>query len=181
MPDRTPAPPVEVLQRELLVQGRIFDVVRAHIRLPSSLEQDLVLLEHSGAVCIAPIEEDGRLVLVRQYRHAVGSWTLELPAGRLEPDEPPESAARRELEEETGLRAGEWRESRRFLPAPGFCSEVMTLFVARALEPIAGGGLPCDEDEEIEVVRRRPEELLEGASRDAKTLLAAALSLSGRL
>lgn len=172
---------VNVKDRELLVEGRIFDVVRERIELPSGLEQDLILIEHKGAVCIAPVTEEGELLLVRQYRHAVREWTLELPAGRLEPGEAPETAARRELEEETGYRAQRWAEVRRFVPAPGFCSEELVLFSARGLEEVPGGGLACDDDEEIELVRATPAELLNGASRDAKTLIAASLLSLNRL
>jgi ADP-ribose pyrophosphatase len=167
---------IEVLESRRLHTGKIFDVVAERLRLPSGLEQDLEIVAHPGAVCIAPLLEDGRLLLVRQYRHAAGDWLLEVPAGRLEAGEDPLTAARRELEEETGHRAGRWTERTAFLPAPGFCSERITLFEARELAAVEGGGREADPDEEIELVRRTPREVLEGGEvRDAKTLLAAAL------
>jgi ADP-ribose pyrophosphatase len=168
------APPVEVLASTIRFRGRVFDVATETVRLPSGLRQELAIVRHPGAVCVAAVDDRARLLLVRQYRHAVGAWTLEIPAGRLEVGEDPLAAARRELEEETGHRARAWRELRRFYAAPGFCSEELTLFLAEDLEEVPGGGLPCDADEEIELVRRTPAELLDGDCRDAKSLIAAA-------
>lgn len=173
-------PAIEVLASNSLIETRIFRVVEESIRLPSGLGQDLVLVDHPGAVCIAPLYENGELLLVRQYRHAAGEWMLEIPAGRLEPGETPEEAARRELEEETGHRAQAWHRLLEFMPAPGFCSERLTLFVARGLEPVRHDRRPCDEDEELELLRLSPAEVLDGATSDGKTLLAAALLTLGR-
>ena len=179
---------VRVHASERVFGGRIFDLVSESIELPSGLRQDLVVVDHPGAVCIAPVLDTGELVLVRQYRHAAGDWLTEIPAGRLEPGEDPETAARRELEEETGYRAAHWERATAFLAAPGFCSEVLTLFVARGLEEVPGGGLPQDDDEELELVTRTPEAILAGAVdghgggavQDAKTLVAAAWVLRAR-
>lgn len=173
-------PDVELLASETAFRGPIFDVVLESVRLPSGLRQDLAVVDHRGAVCVAPVLADGRILCVRQYRHATGEWLVELPAGRLEADEDPLAAARRELEEETGFRAGRFGPPREFYPAPGFCSERMTLFAAFDLEPVAGGGLACDADEELAVARLSAAELLDSA-RDAKTLVAAGLLLAGRL
>jgi ADP-ribose pyrophosphatase len=171
-------PDVEVLESKVLLTGRIFDVVQESVRLPSGLEQKLSVVDHPGAVCIAALLESGELVLVRQYRHAVGDWLLEVPAGRLEAGENPLAAAQRELEEETGFRAGRWEKLEEFYAAPGFCSERMSLFLARELVEIPGGGRQSDPDEEIEVVRVHPSGLLAGRSQDAKTLIAAAVLLA---
>ncbi|HED64756.1 MAG TPA: NUDIX hydrolase [Planctomycetes bacterium] len=169
-------PLVQTLSSTTLVDGGIFEVKRESCLLPSGLQQDLVVVDHPGAVCIAPVLADGSLLLVRQYRHAAGDWLLELPAGRLEAGEDPLRAARRELEEETGHRAAHWSPLRSFFAAPGFCSEVLTLFLARELERIPGGGKAPDPDEEIELERLHPSEILGGEQVcDAKTLLAAAL------
>jgi ADP-ribose pyrophosphatase len=171
-------PSVELLTSARAFEGRIFDVVVEHVRLPSGLEQELAIVDHAGAVAICALTANGELLLVRQYRHATGKWMTEVPAGRLEAGEDPETAARRELEEETGHRARRWRLLQRFYPAPGFCSEHMWLFLARDLEPIADKR-PHDDDEEIEVVRRTPEALLAEGADDAKTLIAALLVRSG--
>ena len=163
---------VELLETKTVHRGHFFDVHVEEVRLPSGLQQRLDVIEHPGAVCIAPVLDDGRLLLVRQYRHPVGEWLVEVPAGRLErTDTDRLEAAQRELEEETGHRAGRWEEALSFYVAPGFCSERMTLFVARELEAVAGGGLPQDDDEEVDVVRMRPEEVL-AQCEDAKTLVA---------
>jgi ADP-ribose pyrophosphatase len=167
-------PDVEILRSARLHHGQIFDLLHETVRLPSGLEQSLDVIEHAGAVCVAAVREDGRMLLVRQYRHAVGEWLTEIPAGRLEPGEDPLVAARRELEEETGHRAGSWELRARFYPAPGFCSELLHLFVARDLRVVPGGGRPHDHDEELEVLHATPEEALQ-LTRDAKSLLAAAL------
>jgi ADP-ribose pyrophosphatase len=171
-----PSPSVEVLGQELLLRSRVFDVRAHHIRLPSGREQRLTLVEHPGAVAIAARFEDGRLALVRQYRHAARRWMLEVPAGRLEPGEDPLAAARRELEEETGLRAERWRRLQSFYPAPGFCTERLHLFLAEGLSPAPAAGRLCpDDDEELTQERLRPEELLARGPEDAKTLILASL------
>lgn len=168
-----PHPDVEIRASRRLYAGRVFDMVEQELRLPSGLCQEWTIIEHPGAVAIAAVDDDGRLLVVHQFRPAANGWTEEVPAGRLDPSETPLEAARRELEEETGFRAERWRELCTFLPAPGFCSEVLHLFEARGLSEVSGGGLACDADEEIEVRRRTPEELLLLDPLDAKTLIAA--------
>ena len=163
---------------EVLLHGKIFDLVASELTLPSGVEQNLWVVEHPGAVAIAPVTERGELLLVRQYRHAAREVLIEVPAGRLERGEAPLAAARRELAEETGASARRWRELVSFLPAPGFCSERIVLFEARELEFPAPGARP-DADEDLEVLSLPPERVLEIA-RDAKTLLAAAWLLLGR-
>ncbi len=168
-------PDITVLASQRVLQGRIFDVVRESVRLPSGLEQDLTVVDHPGAVAIAALDDDGRLVLVKQYRHAAGDWLIEVPAGRIEPGESRPHAALRELEEETGFKAGHLEQLCEFFAAPGFCSELMTLFLARELRAIPGGGKAMDDDEELEIVRMSPAEVLASKVQDAKTLIAAAL------
>jgi ADP-ribose pyrophosphatase len=163
---------VRILDSRPIYDARIFRVVEESVRLPSGLQQDLAIIVHPGAVAIAAQEDSGELLLVRQYRHAVGEWLEEIPAGRLEAGEQPLRAAQRELEEETQRRAGSWTELEVFFPAPGFCSERMSLFLARDLVRIDGGRAQ-DADEEIEVVSRTPAQILAGGCRDAKTLIAA--------
>jgi len=175
-----PHPDVEVLSSRRLYEGRVYDLVEQELVLPSGLRQSWAIVEHPGAVAIAAVGDDGRLLVVRQFRPAANGWTEEVPAGRLDPGEAPLEAARRELEEETGYRAKQWSELCTFLPAPGFCSERLYLFEARGLSQVPDGGLACDEDEEIDVLRRTPEELLAGDPLDAKTLIAAQTLLLAR-
>lgn len=137
------------------------------------------IIIHPGGVAIVPLLADGRLLLVRQYRHAVTDVCLELPAGTLDRGddgtlESPGPAAERELEEETGYRAGEWRSLGSFYTAPGFATEVMHLYLARALEPVSGYAGPAA-DERLELVPMAWREALDladrGELRDAKTLV----------
>lgn len=172
-------PRVEILASEPVFRGKIFDVVRESARLPSGLVQDLAVVVHPGAVAIAAEDEKGELVLVRQYRHALGRWLLEIPAGRLERGEEPIVAAKRELEEETGLAAREWSELGAIVPAPGFCSERIWIFHARGLAAVASKKAH-DADEELDVERATPDALLAGRTDDAKTLVACAWLVSAR-
>lgn len=167
-------PQIELRSTRTVFRGRIFRVDEESIRLPSGLEQHIAVVVHPGAVAIAAEEDDGRLVLVRQYRHALGRWMVELPAGRREPGEEPLTTAKRELDEETGFAAREWTQLADFVPAPGFCSERIWLFHARGLTRVAERRAH-DADEELETLRLTPAELLAGATDDGKTLVAAAL------
>jgi ADP-ribose pyrophosphatase len=168
-------PGVRELSTAKIHRGRVFDVAQAAVRLPSGLEQRFDVVLHGGAAAIAAVDDDGRLLCVRQYRVPAGDWLLEIPAGRLEPGEDPLDAARRELEEETGHRAAHWSLLRRFFPAVGFCTEVMHLFLATGLTAAREGKLASDADEELEVVRATVDELLVAEPADAKTLVAALL------
>jgi ADP-ribose pyrophosphatase len=169
-------PDVRYEQAERVHRGRIFDLTRLVVRLPSGRAQRLELIEHCGAVAVIARDPAGRLLVVRQFRAAAGDWLEEIPAGRREPGEDPLTTARRELEEETGYRARRWTHLRTFLPAPGFVTERIHLFEAEDLQPVEGERLPTDPDEELEVLWRTPEELLGCPTTDAKTLIAALLA-----
>jgi len=132
-------------------------------------EHEREIVEHPGAVVIVAIDRDGMLTLVRQRREAVRTELLELPAGTLEEGEGPLVCARRELEEETGLTGGTWREEAAFYTTPGFCRERMHLFFAEELER---GDASPESDEELEVVRWPRAEIAAkvGELEDAKTL-----------
>ena len=137
------------------------------------------IVEHPGAVAIVAIDCDGMLTLVRQRREAVRTELLELPAGTLEEGETPLACARRELQEETGLTGGTWREVTAFYTTPGFCRERMHLFFAEHLER---GEASPESDEELEVVRWAGDEIAEkaGELEDAKTLVGLLLYLRQR-
>jgi len=148
----------------------------------SEVEHDVV--RHPGAVAIVPRLDDGRIVLVRQWRHPVDRVLVELPAGARGPGEDPALAARRELREETGYGAEIWRTLGSFFTAPGFCDERMILFEAAGLE----AGPPAPEPgESIETVLVAPDEALamiaDGRIEDAKTIvgLLRALGVGGAL
>jgi len=170
--------PPRVQSSAVLLSGRIFDVVREVIELPSGLRQDLTIVRHPGAVGVVALQPDGRVALVRQYRHAVGRDLLEIPAGRLEPGEDPRRAALRELEEETGLRADSLESLGSFFPAPGFCSEELHLFLARELAPAGPERAPHDADEELATVMLPLPEALERCSQDAKSWIGLARAMA---
>jgi len=136
---------------------------------------------HPGAVAVLAVDGQGRLLMVRQWRVPAGRALLEIPAGTLDVHngvtEDPDIASRRELEEETGHRAGSWRKLGSFWTAPGFASELMHLYVARDLAPVADadGRLAPDEDEHLELRHVPLAEALAlvetGEIADAKTIL----------
>lgn len=144
------------------------------------MEATREVVEHPGAVAVVAVDQQGQVVLVRQYRHPVGRPLDELPAGKLEPGEDPLLAAQRELEEETGLVAGSWREIGDFFTAPGFADERMHLYLALDLRP---GQVNPDEDEDLQTfrlsLRDAARAAAEGRFHDAKTV--AGLLLADRL
>jgi ADP-ribose pyrophosphatase len=144
--------------------GKLFDVT-----LERWGEHEREIVEHPGAVAIVAIDREEMLTLVRQPREAARKELLELPAGTLEEGESPLESARRELEEETGLTAGTWRESAAFYTTPGFCRERMHLFFARDLER---GEASPEGDEQLELVRWPTTEIASRLNEveDAKTL-----------
>jgi ADP-ribose pyrophosphatase len=140
--------PFKVLDTQIVGRWGGMHVIRDELELPDGRKLCKHSVRHPGAVVIIPRQQDGSLLMVHQYRHAVGKHLLEFPAGTLEPTEPPLACAQRELIEEVGHRAGHWRELGTILPAPGFCDEIQHCFLAENLTPEAG---ELDEDEFIEV------------------------------
>lgn len=161
----------EVVSSETVYSGRRVNLRRDVLRDEAGAEYVREVVEHPGAAVIVPFLPDGRVVLVRQYRHAVGRSLLELPAGTLEPDEDPAECARRELEEETGWRAGKVLPLASVYSSPGILNEAMRFFVARDLVP---GTADPDPGEDIEVVLLPVAEALRrvrsGEIRDGKTV-----------
>ena len=169
--------PFDLLKSDLVYHGRAFDVRLDQVRLPDGGATSLDIVEHNPAVLLVPLEADGSLWLVRQYRHAAGEDLLEFPAGSLEPGEDPAEGAQRELREETGLRADELVDLGGFYLAPGYSTEYIHVFLARRL---AADPLPGDDDEWMEVEKRSLPALLamaqKGEFRDAKSLAALQLA-----
>ena len=144
--------------------GKLFDVT-----LERWGEHEREIVEHPGAVAIIAVDGDGMVTLVRQRREAAREHLLELPAGTLEQGESPLESARRELEEETGLTGGQWRELAGFYTTPGFCREYMHVFAA---EGVTSGEASPEDDEELELVRWPIGDIAERMREleDAKTL-----------
>lgn len=135
-----------VLNSTKMFEGAVFNVVREEVLEPGGIRATRDIVVHSGSVVVLPVFADGRVLLIRQYRHAVGDFLWELVAGRKEPDESPTAAARRELLEETGYSARRLRKMLDVFPTPGFVSERMWVFAA---EGLTKGPPQPEEDERI--------------------------------
>ncbi|WP_416670867.1 NUDIX hydrolase [Egbenema bharatensis] len=151
-----PEPP-QLLKQKLFYRGRKFDYEVIRLRLPNGAEGEWECVRHPGGALAVPVTSEGKLVLVRQYRFAAQDRLLEFPAGTVEPSEDPEATIRREIEEETGYRAKQWRTLGKFFLAPGYSDEIIYAYLAEDLEAL--DVLPAqDDDEDIEVVLMTPEE-----------------------
>jgi ADP-ribose pyrophosphatase len=137
-------------KRTVLKQGRAFRFVEQEIVRPDGRIMTIDKVEHPGAVVILPVDNDGRIILIKQFRPALMRTICELPAGTLEPGEDPERCARRELAEEIGQAAARWESLGRLYPAPGFCDEVQHLYFASDL---GDSRAAMDEHEVIEPER----------------------------
>ncbi|HXL03490.1 MAG TPA: NUDIX hydrolase [Bacillota bacterium] len=161
------------VESKTVYQGKIVNLRVDQVRLPSGSISVREVVDHPGSVGIIPIDRDGKVILIRQFRYPVGEALWEIPAGKLDPGESPEECARRELEEETSYSPGCLRKIVSFYTSPGFSSEMLHLFLATDLAP--GCGRP-DDDENIRTYhlsRETVERMIEnGEIRDAKTLLA---------
>lgn len=152
--------------------GRTIHVAVDTVRLPNGKVMDMELVHHKGAVAAVPvIGED--VLLIRQYRYATGGWLLEIPAGKLEPDEKPEACAVRETEEETGFRPSDLEPLGWIWTTPGFCDEKIWLFLATGLEPTRQ---ELGEDEVLELERvpllEAVDKAVRGEIHDGKTVCA---------
>ena len=135
-----------------IYEGRIFTLQIETIALPKGGTLNAEIIRHPGSVVIVPVTATGEIILVRQYRAALGRWAWELPAGSLKPGEDVEKAASRECHEEIGLVADRLQRLGAFYPTPGYCDELMNFFLATGLrEPRADEHAQQDEDEDIEV------------------------------
>lgn len=163
----------ELIDSEEIFEGRVFTIRRDNLRTPDGRTTKFDIVEHHGSVVIIPIDADGNLLLVRQYRHAALADMLELPAGVLEENEEPILSAGRELREETGMASNNLLELGKFYLAPGYSTELMTVFLATDLyeNPLAP-----DADEFLALEKMPVADALnlaeKGEMPDAKTLAA---------
>lgn len=152
--------------------GVIINVQADMIRLPNGDVTIREVVHHPGGVCVAAVDEDGSVAMVRQYRYALRDHLWELPAGKLEPGEDPLGAARRELSEETGLEAAEWKELGTVYTSPGISTETLYLYLATGLRQ---GQAHPDPNEFLDAARVPLAELFDravgGEIRDAKTVI----------
>ncbi len=163
-----------VVSSRLVYSGKIISLRVDEIALPKGGTATREVVQHRGAVVVIAIDNEERVYLVRQYRHAIGRSLVELPAGCLEAGEGPLAAAKRELREEVGLRAKRWKGLGCFYSSPGFADELLHVFVARDLEHT---DTDPDFDEDLTVITYPLGQMLENPSEltDAKTLAAFSL------
>jgi len=159
---------------ERIYDGKIVNLAIEEASLPNGVVTRLEVMHHPGAAAAVPLHDDGTVTVLRQWRHAAGGWLWEIPAGKLDkPGEDPLDCARRELAEEAGLAAARWDKLGSILTTPGFCDEVIHLYLARDL---SAARQDLEQDEVIEVHRiplaealaRIPREEI----RDAKSIAA---------
>ncbi len=166
------------IETETIYEGKVFDLRRDRVRMPNGRETSLDIIQHPPAVTLVPVDENGDILFVRQYRHAAGVELLELPAGVMEAGESPEVCAGREIREETGMAASNLQAIGEFHQVPGYSNEYMYIYLARDLKP---DPLPGDEDEYISVERYSVERAYEMAAHgeivDAKTLASLLLAM----
>ncbi len=174
----TSTPPGEpTLQSERVYSGRVVGLRVDTVRLPDGREAKREIVEHDPSVVVVPVDEQGQVLLVRQYRKATENALLEAPAGGMDPGESPEEAAVRELREEVGMTAGDVRPLAGFWLSPGFCTEFMYAYLATRLERAP---LPPDADEDIQVEPVTVDEAVsmvrDGRIQDAKSVAAILLA-----
>lgn len=169
--------PFELIRSETLLKGRAFLIRRDTLKTPDGRETKFDIIEHGGSVIIVPVDKDGNLLFVRQYRHAAGQDLLELPAGTLDEGEDPAVCAAREIREETGMEAGLLKKVGEFYLAPGYSTEFMGVFLATNLKP---NPLEADDDEFLKLEKIPLKEAIAMAERgempDAKSLAALLLA-----
>lgn len=165
---------------KIIYQGQILRLGIESLTLPNGKSVDLEILHHPGGAAIVALDQQDQVCMLRQYRHAAGGWLWELPAGKLEAGESAQLTAARELTEEAGLQAGHWEKLGEILVSPGYCDEVIHLYLARDLTRVPA---QPQADELIEVhwipFRHALEQAHDGTLVDAKTMLG--LTLAGKL
>lgn len=169
----------KLVRRTPVFEGRLLRVYQDEVELPDGRHAGREIVHHRGAVGVVAVAPDGRVVLVRQWRHAVERALWEIPAGTRDEDEQPAVTATRELEEETGYTAARWRSLGQAGVSPGYSRELLWFFLA---EGLTEGDTSTDPDELIDVRLFGPDEILqlvEAGATDLKTL--AGLALAGHL
>lgn len=154
-----------------LHRGRVFDLSKENVTLENGATVDLDIIRHPGASAVVPVSNSNTLILLRQYRHALGKYIWEIPAGTLDPNETPIECAKRELIEETGFSASSWQELGEITPLPGYSDERIHIFLSSDLVPAKQD---LDKDEVLRVheiaLDRAVEMIYKGIIQDAKTI-----------
>ena len=162
---------VKINSRTTIHRGKVFELIRENVTLENGTTTDMEFIEHPGAAAIVPFLTDNRIVMLKQYRHALKKYIWEIPAGTLDSREDLISCARRELVEETGYSAGQWHRLGEITPVPGYSNERIHIFLARELQP-AVQNLDADEVIEVQKVdfRKALEMTGSGEIQDAKSI-----------
>ncbi len=155
-----------------IYEGKVIDLNLEAVELPNGVACELEIVHHPGGAAAVAIDENGRVCLLRHYRHAAGGWLWELPAGRRDPGEAPLTTARRELLEEAGVRAQQWDALGTLVSSPAVFTEVLYLYLARDVRVAQ----PCADEDEVFEVHWVPfaEALTQACDdriRDAKTVI----------
>lgn len=152
--------------------GRVIQVNIERVKLPNGSTADLEIIHHPGGAAVVAIDEQRRVCLLRQFRHAANGWLWELPAGKIDNREPPLQTAQRELQEEAGCRAQRWESLGEYVSSPGVFTEIIHLYFATGLTAI---GASHEEHEVIEVHWKPFDDVLrmahDGELRDGKSLV----------
>lgn len=163
----------KTISSEKIFDGRILHIRRDTVELPDGSRSAREVVDHPGGVCVLALDDEGQVLLVRQFRYPYEKVLTEIPAGKLEYGEDPEKAALRELKEETGAVPGKFQSLGELYPSPGYCGEIIRMYLAQEL---TFGEAALDEDEFLNVERMPFGELAElvlaGEIRDAKTIAA---------
>lgn len=160
------------IQSKIIHNGKFISVRRDEIAYPNGVHKTWDIVLHPGAVAVVPITEKGDLILVRQWRRAIGKITLEIPAGLIDPGEKPEFSAQRELQEEIGKKAGSLSYMGHFFSSPGVYTEKVHIYIGKDLRPSALIGEDTDEiDIEIVSFQQALTFIADGTICDAKTAL----------
>ena len=162
----------KTVSKETIYEGRVFDVEIKEILTPEGHTSHREIVKHNGGACILPIDEEGNCYLVKQFRSPFEKVMLEAPAGKIEKGEDPLNCASREITEETGFTAGKIEPAGNMVATPGYCSEVIYLYIGTELE--YKGGTP-DENEYISTVKMPLKDAIEmadnGTINDSKTVI----------
>jgi len=161
----------KVNNRTIVYHGKVFELIRENVTLENGTTTDVEFIEHPGATAVIPFLDDNRIVLLKQYRHALKKYIWEIPAGTLDPQEEIISCAKRELIEETGYSAAQWHRLGEITPVPGYSDERIHIFLATELQPADQN---LDEDEVIQVQAvdflKALEMMGDGEIQDAKSI-----------
>ena len=156
----------------MIYEGRVIKVSVDTVDLPNGMRIPLEIVRHPGGAAVVALDAQQRICLLRQYRHAAGGYIYELPAGKLEPGEPPEVTIERELAEEAGMTAANWRSLGSYFSSPGVFTEIIHLYLATGLTPVAARP-EADEVFEVEwwPLEQAVERARNGELADAKTII----------